>query len=96
MFDFLSLRGTNRSFVKPICLIDATAFDFSSRELIHWFATLAMIEEKTKTGNSESELPVFMYNIIERFGTYLEPNPSGNFALLSISLARAFFAAKGS
>jgi hypothetical protein len=28
MFDFLSLRGTNQNFVKPICLIDAKVFDF--------------------------------------------------------------------
>jgi hypothetical protein len=48
MFDFLSLRGTYRSFVKPICLIDATAFDFSSRGLRDWFATLAMIDDKIK------------------------------------------------
>jgi hypothetical protein len=44
MFDFLSLRGTNQSFVKPICLIDATAFDFSSREVIGWFAMFAVTE----------------------------------------------------
>jgi hypothetical protein len=69
---------------------------FLSRRLIGWFAMFVMIEEKKKTGNSDSELPVFLCNIIERFGTYLEPNLSGNFALLSISLARAFFSAKGS
>jgi hypothetical protein len=42
MFDFLLLRGTNRSFVKPICLIDTSAFDFSSRGLKDWFAMLAL------------------------------------------------------
>jgi hypothetical protein len=66
MFDFLSLQGTNRSFVKPICFIDAKAFDFSSRELIGCFAMFAMIEDKIKTGNSESELPVFVWLKIER------------------------------
>jgi hypothetical protein len=66
MFDFLSLRGTNRSFVKPICLIDATAFDFSSCELTDCIDTFAMIEDKIKTGNSDSELPVFVWLKIER------------------------------
>jgi hypothetical protein len=37
MFDFLLLRGTNQSFVKPICWNGATAFDFSSCELTDWF-----------------------------------------------------------
>jgi hypothetical protein len=66
MFDFLSLRGTNRGFVKPICLIDATAFNFSSRGLTDCFAMFAMIEDKIKTGNSDSELPVFVWLKIER------------------------------
>jgi hypothetical protein len=46
-------------------LIDATAFDFSSRGLTDWSAMLVLIEDNNKTGNSESELPVFVFRQVK-------------------------------